>query len=44
VIGSFFALSEDRQIAYLPYAPKFIQREYRRRSGTSAAGPREAMG
>jgi hypothetical protein len=34
VIGSFFALSEDRQRAYLPYAPKFIQREYRRRSGT----------
>jgi hypothetical protein len=34
VIGSFFALSEDRQIAYLPYAPQFIQREYRRRSGT----------
>jgi len=33
VIGSFFALSEDRQAAYLPYAPKFIQRGYRRRSG-----------
>ena len=32
VIGSFFALSQDRQLAYLPYAPKFIQREYRRRS------------
>jgi 2-keto-4-pentenoate hydratase len=32
VIGSFFALREDLQIAYLPYAPKFIQREYRRRA------------
>jgi hypothetical protein len=32
IICSFFALSEDRQIVYLPYAPKFIQREYRRRS------------
>jgi hypothetical protein len=36
VIGSFFALHEDLQIAYLPYAPKFIQREYRRRSGNNA--------
>ncbi|MEP7187916.1 MAG: SET domain-containing protein-lysine N-methyltransferase [Roseiflexaceae bacterium] len=31
VISSFFALSHDRQLAYLPYAPKFIQGEYRRR-------------
>jgi SET domain-containing protein len=31
IIGSFFALSATRQIAYLPYAPKFIQHEYRRR-------------
>jgi hypothetical protein len=29
-----FALSEERQLAYLPYAPKFIQHEYRRRCGT----------
>ena len=28
---SFFSLSEERQIAYFPYAPKFIQDEYRRR-------------
>ena len=28
---SFFALSEDRQRAYLPYAPTFIREEYRRR-------------
>jgi SET domain-containing protein len=33
VISSFFALSERRQIAYLPYAPAFIRREYRRRAG-----------
>jgi SET domain-containing protein len=35
VVGSFFALSQDRQLAYLPFAPRFIQREYRRRSGTA---------
>jgi SET domain-containing protein len=28
---SYFALSEERQRLYLPYAPRFIQREYRRR-------------
>jgi SET domain-containing protein len=28
---SFFALSAEQQRRYLPYAPKFIQREYRRR-------------
>ena len=28
---SFFALSEERQRLYLPYAPKFIRQEYRRR-------------
>ncbi|MFL5801660.1 MAG: SET domain-containing protein-lysine N-methyltransferase [Roseiflexaceae bacterium] len=27
---SFFALSEERQRLYLPYAPRFIQQEYRR--------------
>ncbi|MDQ2999256.1 MAG: SET domain-containing protein-lysine N-methyltransferase [Chloroflexota bacterium] len=31
VVGSFFALSYKKQLDYLPYAPKFIQREYRRR-------------
>lgn len=31
VTSSFFSLGEDRQRAYLPYAPRFIQREYRRR-------------
>ena len=31
VVGSFFALSEDRKRAYLRYAPPFIRREYNRR-------------
>lgn len=31
IVGSFFALDLDRQAAYLPYAPTFIQREFRRR-------------
>jgi uncharacterized protein len=31
VTGSFFSLSEVRQAEYLPYAPLFIKREYRRR-------------
>jgi SET domain-containing protein len=36
VVGSFFSLSPKRQELYLPYAPRFIQVEYRRRqsSGT----------
>ena len=37
VVSSFFALSHDRQLAYLPYAPKFIQREYRRRASQDHA-------
>lgn len=32
---SYFALSQERQLAYLPYAPKFIQEEYRRRGRRS---------
>jgi len=31
VIGSFFALDEERQRSYLPYAPQFIRAEYHRR-------------
>ena len=31
VVGSFFAMDPDRQRAYLPHAPAFIQREYRAR-------------
>ena len=30
VVNSFFALSQERQRFYLPYAPDFIRREYRR--------------
>jgi len=37
VTSSFFSLSEDRQAAYLPYAPRFIQREYRQRQGQAHA-------
>lgn len=37
VVGSFFALPSERQQAYLPFAPRFIQQEYRRRErGTTA--------
>jgi hypothetical protein len=31
VVGSFFALPDERQRAYLRYAPDFIRQEYRRR-------------
>ncbi len=31
VTGSFFSLDEARAEAYLPYAPRFIQIEYRKR-------------
>ena len=31
VIGDFFTLPAERQAAYLPFAPPFIQEEYRRR-------------
>jgi SET domain-containing protein len=32
VVGSFFALPEEKQHAYLPYAPAFIRREWRTRA------------
>jgi SET domain-containing protein len=32
VIGDYFSLDEERQRAYLPYAPPFIRKEYRRRA------------
>jgi SET domain-containing protein len=35
VVGDFFSLSPDRQRRYLPYAPKFIRREYRLRAARS---------
>ena len=31
VVGSFFAMDPNRQRLLLPYAPSFIQREFRRR-------------
>ena len=31
VVGSFFSLDEDRQMLYLPFAPAYIQHEYRQR-------------
>lgn len=31
IVGDFFSLDPERQREYLPYAPRFIQREYRRR-------------
>jgi SET domain-containing protein len=37
IIGSFFALNEERQRLYLPYAPAFIRREHRRRQGQTQA-------
>ncbi len=33
VMGSFSSLDEEVQQRYLPYAPPFIRREYRRRAG-----------
>jgi SET domain-containing protein len=35
VTGDFFSLSPRRQREYLPFAPRFIQREHRRRSARS---------
>lgn len=35
VRGDFFALTPETQRTYLPYAPPFIRREYRRRSRAS---------
>ena len=31
VVNSFFVLDPERQRAYLPYAPMFIRKEFRRR-------------
>lgn len=31
VVSDFFSLTSERQLAYLPHAPVFIQREHRRR-------------
>jgi hypothetical protein len=32
-VGSFFALDQERQQLYLPYAPRFIRAEYHLRQG-----------
>ena len=37
IISDFFSLAPARQHAYLPYAPPFIRREYRRRAGATAS-------
>lgn len=37
VISDFFSMSEDQQRMYFPYAPKFIQQEYRRRQASSSS-------
>jgi uncharacterized protein len=39
IVGSFFALSPEQQWLYLPHAPAFIRREYRRRSTRSRHSP-----
>ena len=36
VTSSFFSLRAEQQVAYLPYAPPFIQREYRHRHKQAA--------
>jgi hypothetical protein len=41
VVGSFFAMSAERQELLLPHAPSFIQREHRRRK---TARPDDAVG
>lgn len=33
ITGDFFSIDADWQRLYLPYAPRFIQREYQRRFG-----------
>jgi SET domain-containing protein len=40
VTGSFFSLPAERQPAYLPFAPSFIRREYRRRLQGERSQPR----
>jgi hypothetical protein len=38
VVGSFFAMDPERQRQFLRYAPRFIQREYRRRQREPGSG------
>jgi SET domain len=44
VVGSFFAMTPDRQRLLLPHAPAFIQREYRRRQAEGKGRIRESVG
>ncbi len=46
VTWSFFHLAEELQSSYLPFAPKFIRAEYRRRRQDlkSTGGPRQLEG
>lgn len=37
IVGDFFSLDERTQRSYLPYAPGFIQREYRWRHASASA-------
>ena len=41
VIGDFFSLDAERQRAYLPYAPRFIRKEYRRRMVSARGSARQ---
>lgn len=44
VVSSFFSLSQERQLEYLPWAPAFIRGEYVRRRRTSPSpGPRQGV-
>ena len=38
VVGSFFAMTPERQALLLPHAPRHIRREHRRRVSGSADG------
>jgi [histone H3]-lysine36 N-trimethyltransferase len=41
VIGDFFSLDAAHQRAYLPYAPRFIRKEYRRRMVSACGSARQ---
>lgn len=42
IVGDFFSLEPERQRLYLPYAPRFIQREYRLRNASHRLAARRA--
>ena len=43
IVNSFFALDEARQRVYVPHAPRFIQREWRRRRRVASSASRRAV-